>query len=69
MREKTEACPDLLAHGEDYILHAVLDFIVDNYGPVMETVLSEVEAIEDCILKRELHRTRSSGSTCCGATS
>lgn len=54
VREKTEACPDLLAHGEDYILHAVLDFIVDNYGPVMETVLSEVEAIEDCILKREL---------------
>lgn len=54
VREKTEACPDLLAHGEDYILHAVLDFIVDNYAPVMETILSEVEAIEDCILKREL---------------
>ena len=54
VREKTEACPKLLAHGEDYILYAVLDFIVDNYAPVMETVLSEVEAIEDCILKREL---------------
>ncbi|GJD80871.1 magnesium and cobalt transport protein CorA [Methylobacterium gregans] len=54
VREKTEACPDLLAHGEDYILYAVLDFIVDNYAPVMETVLAEVEAIEDSILKREL---------------
>ncbi|WHQ70509.1 magnesium and cobalt transport protein CorA [Methylorubrum extorquens] len=54
VREKTEACPDLLAHGEDYILYAVLDFIVDNYAPVMETVLFEVESIEDCILKREL---------------
>ena len=54
VREKTEACPALLAHGEDYILYAVLDFIVDNYAPVMETVLAEVEAIEDCILAREL---------------
>ncbi|MER2265223.1 magnesium and cobalt transport protein CorA [Methylobacterium oxalidis] len=54
VREKTEACPKLLAHGEDYILYAVLDFIVDNYGPVMETVMAEVEAIEDCLLKREL---------------
>ena len=54
VREKTEACPRLLAHGEDYILHAVLDFIVDNYGPVMETVMAEVEAIEDRILKRTL---------------
>jgi magnesium transporter len=54
VREKTEACPGLLAHGEDYILYAVLDFIVDNYAPVMETVLAEVEAIEDSVLKREL---------------
>lgn len=54
VRERTEACPKQLVHGEDYILHAVLDFIVDNYGPVMETVMAEVEAIEDRILKREL---------------
>ncbi|SFL71465.1 magnesium and cobalt transport protein CorA [Methylorubrum salsuginis] len=53
-REKAEACPKLLAHGEDFILHTVLDFIVDNYAPVMESVLAEVEAIEDRILKREL---------------
>lgn len=43
-REKAEACPKLLAHGEDFILHTVLDFIVDNYAPVMESVLAEVEA-------------------------
>ena len=55
-REKAEACPKLLAHGEDYILYAVLDFIVDGYAPVMETVLAEVEAIEDRILRRELRQ-------------
>ncbi|GJE43858.1 magnesium and cobalt transport protein CorA [Methylobacterium soli] len=54
MREKAESCPKLLGHGEDYILYAVLDFIVDNYAPVMETIMAEVEAIEDRILKREL---------------
>lgn len=54
VREKTESCPKLLAHGEDYILYAVLDFIVDNYAPVMETVLAEAESLEDRILRREL---------------
>ncbi|WP_407519814.1 magnesium and cobalt transport protein CorA [Methylobacterium oryzisoli] len=54
VREKTESCPKLLAHGEDYILYAVLDFIVDNYAPVMETVMAEAESLEDRILKREL---------------
>ncbi|WP_336492222.1 magnesium and cobalt transport protein CorA [Methylobacterium nigriterrae] len=53
-REKAEACPTLLAHGENYIMYAVLDFIVDHYAPVMEAVMAEVEAIEDCVVKREL---------------
>jgi magnesium transporter len=51
VRARCEACPRLLAHGEDYILYAVLDFIVDNYGPVIEMVRTEADAIEDEILK------------------
>lgn len=54
VREQTEACPKLLAHGEDYILYAILDYIVDNYAPVLETIMAEVEGIEDCVLRREL---------------
>ena len=54
VRLKAEACPKLLAHGEDYILYSVLDFIVDNYAPVMETVMAEVDVLEDRIVKREL---------------
>lgn len=54
VREQTEACPKLLAHGEDYILYAILDYIVDNYAPVMESIMAEVEGIEDCVLRREL---------------
>ena len=36
--------------GEDYIL----DFIIDNYMPVLETIQAEAETIEDQVLKREL---------------
>ncbi|GJD53599.1 Cobalt/magnesium transport protein CorA [Methylobacterium crusticola] len=54
VRQQTESCPQLLAHGEDYILYAVLDFVVDNYAPVMETIMAEAESLEDRILRREL---------------
>lgn len=36
VRERCESCPRALARGEDYILYAILDFIVDNYSPVLE---------------------------------
>jgi magnesium transporter len=49
VRERCEADPGTLSGGEDYILSAILDFIVDNYMPVIEAIQSEVEEIEDCI--------------------
>jgi magnesium transporter len=55
VRERCEACPTVLAHGEDYILYAILDFIVDNYLPVIETVQKEVDDLEDGVLNRTLH--------------
>jgi len=54
VRERCESCPTMLSHGEDYILYAILDFVVDNYAPVLETINEEVETIEDSILKKEL---------------
>jgi magnesium transporter len=50
VRERCEASPTALSAGEDYILYALLDFIVDNYMPVIEAIQTEVEEIEDCIL-------------------
>jgi magnesium transporter len=43
VRERCESCPAVLSHGEDYILYAILDFIVDNYTPVLETLHAEVD--------------------------
>ena len=55
-RERCEACPANLTGGEDYILYAILDFIVDNYRPVIEAILSEIDELEDDVLHRVLTR-------------
>src|SRR6476659_2141128 len=54
VRQRSEACPDVLSEGEDYIVYAILDFIVDNYLPVIEKIHAEVEAIEDTVLATTL---------------
>ncbi|GGD28326.1 magnesium and cobalt transport protein CorA [Aureimonas glaciei] len=46
LRARLEASPHLLKLGVDYVLHGVLDFIVDGYGPI-------VEAIEDSVAEME----------------
>lgn len=46
LRDQLEAAPSLLAHGVDYILHAILDFIVDGYLPLVEAIEEEVLAME-----------------------
>src|SRR5215207_6232913 len=50
VRERCEAAPMAFSEGEDFILYAILDFIVDNYIPVIETIQEEVEEIEDSVL-------------------
>jgi magnesium transporter len=53
VRERCESCPIVLAHGEDYILYAILDFVVDNYAPVLAEINNEVDVVEDRIFKRK----------------
>ena len=50
VRTRCEARPGNLSEGEDFILYALLDFIVDNYFPVLDTINREVEEIEDSVL-------------------
>ena len=58
VRERCESCPRALARGEDYILYAILDFIVDNYSPVLETIQEEVEAMEALVLASAMTRAQ-----------
>lgn len=54
VRQHWESCPTALAKGEDFILYAILDFIVDNYMPVLEQIEEEVDLIEDGVLARPM---------------
>jgi magnesium transporter len=57
LRHQLEASPALLQHGVDYVLHAILDFIVDGYLPIVEAIEEEVLETEqralDAFLERE----------------
>ena len=57
VRQHWETCPTSLAKGEDFILYAILDFIVDNYMPVLEAIHDEVEEIEDRVLAKPMMRS------------
>ncbi len=50
VRQRAEAAPKRLTHGEDYVLYALIDFIVDHYLTVIEKLTTEVEALEDNVL-------------------
>jgi magnesium transporter len=58
VRERCESCPRALARGEDYILYAILDFIVDNYSPVLESIHEEIEEIEDDVLSNAITKAQ-----------
>lgn len=56
VRTRCESCRVVLSRGEHYILYAILDFIADNYKPVLETIHAEVEAMEDQVFGEKSER-------------
>jgi magnesium transporter len=58
IRQQLEATPWLLKHGPDYVLHAILDFIVDGYFEVIDQVEEQVLAMEDQALESFLNRAQ-----------
>lgn len=50
VRERAEARAQRLSEGEDFIVYAILDFIVDNYAPVLDNMAEQVDDIEDHVL-------------------
>nr|WP_315230536.1 magnesium and cobalt transport protein CorA [uncultured Albidiferax sp.] len=46
LREQLEASPALLGKGVDYVLHAILHRIVDQYLPIFEMIEDDVLAME-----------------------
>ncbi|MCO5965094.1 magnesium and cobalt transport protein CorA [Sinorhizobium meliloti] len=56
LRSQLEASPQLLQKGPDYVLHAIIDFIVDGYLPVVQTIEDKVLAMEKHMLVAFLER-------------
>lgn len=46
LRRQLESAPGQLAKGVDYVLHGILDFIVDGYFPIVEEIEEKALALE-----------------------
>jgi magnesium transporter len=47
VRRRCERSPELLRLGESFVLYAILDFVADNYFPIIDKIADELETIED----------------------
>lgn len=56
LRVRLEERPQALKHGVDFVLHSLLDLVVDNYFPVIDSVRAEVETLEQTALENALNR-------------
>ncbi len=55
VRQRCEARPLLLEHGEDFVLYALLDFVIENYQPVGEAIHAEIDELEHNVLCSSLN--------------
>jgi magnesium transporter len=47
VRRRLEGRPDLLRHGPEAVLYALLDMVVDDYAPVVAGLENDIDEIED----------------------
>lgn len=57
VRERCEKSPDLLrAAGPWFILYALMDFVVDQYLPIVEVLGDELEQVEELVFRGQAGR-------------
>ena len=56
IRSRCESTPQLLIKGQGFVLYAVMDFIVDQYFPVIQELEQELEIVEDKVFKEKPSR-------------
>jgi len=49
VRQRCESTPHLLSKGPGYVLYALMDFVVDQYLPIVQQMEEEIEDLEDAI--------------------
>jgi len=58
VRHRLEADPDLLDNGPYAVLYAVMDKIVDDYGPVLEGLQDDIDEIEVQVFHGDRHASK-----------
>ncbi|HNL91835.1 MAG TPA: magnesium/cobalt transporter CorA [Pseudomonadales bacterium] len=56
LRAKCERMPAMLAKGADFVVYSLIDFVVDNYMPIIDEMEDEAEEIEKGILSSHVDR-------------
>lgn len=57
VRQRCESSPHLLRKGPAFALYAIMDFVVDNYFPIVEAFEERLEDLEEAIFAGTAKRT------------
>jgi magnesium transporter len=60
VRSRAETTPQLLSKGSGFVLYALMDFLVDQYFPIVDSLEDDVDAFEQKILRESLSREETS---------
>jgi magnesium transporter len=56
VRARCESTPQLLSKGPGFVLHAIMDFIVDRYFPIVDALEEALDRLEDEIFGERFSR-------------
>jgi len=61
LRARCESTPHLLAKGPGFVLYALMDFVVDQYFPIVEALEEQLEELEEEIFGDRFSRETTGG--------
>jgi magnesium transporter len=56
VRSRCEATPQLLCQGPGFVLYALMDFIVDQYFPIVDRLEDDLETLEEAVFDQAVNR-------------
>lgn len=56
VRERCESMPDQLAKGPGFALYAIMDFVVDNYRPIVDSLEQRFQKLESDLFGKQFSR-------------
>ena len=56
VRTRAESTPELLKQGPAFVLYAIMDFIVDQYFPIVDALGEELESLEQRVFTQPFSR-------------